>query len=92
MSNIIIISVVSFFALLGIYYIAREITGAFLKEEPSFVLLTVKNRENDIEYSIRSLLLKYPESDIIVTDNSSEDKTMEIARRMSLMYDRVHIR
>ncbi len=92
MSNIIIISVVSFFALLGIYYIVREITGALLKEEPAFVLLTVKNRENDIEYSIRSLLLKYPESDIIVTDNSSEDKTMEIARRMSLMYDRVHIK
>ncbi len=92
MSNIIIISVVSFFALLGIYYIVREITGALLKEEPSFVLLTVKNRENDIEYTIRSLLLKYPESDIIVTDNSSEDKTMEIVRRMSLIYDRVHIK
>lgn len=92
MSSIIIISIVSFFALLGIYYIVREIMGALLKEEPAFVLLTVKNRENDIEYSIRSLLLKYPESDIIVTDNSSEDKTMEIAGRMSLMYDRVHIR
>lgn len=85
-------SIFSFFAALGIYCIAREISRSMLKSEPSFVLLTVKNRENDIEYSIRSLLCKYPESKIIITDRSSDDKTMEIARRMSMMYDRVHIK
>lgn len=92
MANIIFWSLVSFFIALGIYCIINAITGAMLRAEPSFVLLTVKNRENDIEYSIRSLLYKYPKSDIIVTDNSSEDKTMEIVRRMSMMYDRVHIK
>lgn len=92
MANIMLWSVLSFFTALGVYCIIREVMGYMLKTEPSFVLLTVKNRENDIEYSIRSLLYKYPESQIIVSDNNSEDKTMEIAMRMSMMYDRVHIK
>lgn len=92
MKYILFWSLVSFFSVMGIYCIAREITGFLLKSEPSFVLLTVKNRENDIEYSIRSLLRKYPASDIIVTDKNSQDRTIEIARRMSMMYDRVHIK
>lgn len=92
MANIIFWSMISFFTALGVYCIIREITGYMLKTEPSFVLLTVKNRENDIEYSIRSLLYKYPESQIIIADNNSKDKTMEIARKMSMMYDRVHIK
>lgn len=92
MANIIFWSVISFFSVLGIYFLVREAAKVFLKTEPSFVLLTVRNRENDIEYSIRSLLYKYPESQIIIADRSSQDKTMEIAKRMSLMYDRVHIK
>ncbi len=92
MTNIIFWSVISFFTALGVYCIIREVMGCILKTEPSFVLLTVKNRENDIEYSIRSLLYKYPESQIIIADNNSEDGTMEIVRKMSMMYDRVHIK
>lgn len=92
MTNVIFWSVISFFSALGVYFLINEITKTFLKTEPSFVLLTVRNRENDIEYSIRSLLHKYPESKIIIADRSSQDKTMEIARNMSRMYDRVHIK
>ncbi len=92
MLYIIFWSLVSFFTVLGVYCAAREITRSLLKSEPAFVLLTVKNRENDIEYSIRSLLYKYPESKIIISDRNSDDRTMEIARRMSMMYDRVHIK
>lgn len=92
MGYIIFWSLLSFFAALGLYCIIKEAAGFLLRSEPSFVLLTVKNRENDIEYSIRSLLYRYPKSDIIITDNSSEDRTMDIALRMSMMYDRVHIK
>ncbi len=92
MFNIIFLSVISFFAALGIFYVLSEIANRILNTEPSFVLLTVKNRENDIEYSIRSLLKKYPTSEIIIADNDSTDSTLEIARRMANMYERVHIK
>lgn len=92
MNSIIFWSVISFFVALGIYFIIYEVISCVLKISPSFVLLTVKNRENDIEYSIRSLLHKYPSSEIIVADKNSSDNTVEIAHRMAMMYDRVHIK
>lgn len=92
MANIIFWSFVSFFVVLGVYCIINEAINYFFKITPDFVLLTVKNRENDIEYSIRSLLQKYPESEIIIADNNSSDNTLEIARRMAIMYNRVHIK
>jgi cellulose synthase/poly-beta-1,6-N-acetylglucosamine synthase-like glycosyltransferase len=92
MTNIVFLSFLSFFAVFGICSILNEVINSFYKSSPSFVLLTVKNRENDIEYSIRSLLHKYPTSEIIITDKNSSDATLEIARRMAMMYERIHIR
>lgn len=92
MFNIIFWSVISFFAAIGIFYVLSEIANRVLNAEPSYVLLTVRNRENDIEYSIRSLLKKYPLSEIIIADNNSTDATLEIAHRMANMYERVHIK
>ena len=92
LGSILFISVLSFFAVLGVYMILREIISARLCPSPESVVLSVRNCENNIEYTLRTLLVLYPKSRIIVEDDCSVDRTAEIVRRMARQYGRIHMK
>ena len=89
MESLLLISVLSFFSVVGAYMLAKEIISSRLCPDPESVVLSVKNCENDIEYTLRALLSRYPKSRIIVRDDCSVDSTAEIVRRMSKQYARI---
>ena len=91
MGSLVLISILSFFAAAGVYMLTREIITSRLCPDPKSVVLTVRNCENDIEYTLRAMLVRYPRSRIIVRDDQSTDRTAEIVRRMARQYGRIHM-
>ena len=91
MGSLLLISMLSFFAAAGVYMLAREIIISRLCPDPKSVVLKVRNCENDIEFTLRALLVRYPRSRIIVRDDCSVDRTAEIVRRMAKQYGRIHM-
>ena len=91
MESLLFISGLSVFALLGIYMLVRDIIVLRHNPDPESVVLNVRNCEDDIEYTLRALLVRYPKSRIVVRDDCSVDKTAEIVRRMANQYERIHI-
>lgn len=63
------------------------------REKPAeLILLYVKNRENEIEGTLRLLLFKNPRAQIYVVDRGSRDDTPKILRRLAEDYPRIHVR
>ena len=91
MGSLLLISALSFFAAAGVYMLAREIIVWQICPDPESVVLNVRNCENDIEFTLRVLLLRYPKSRIIVHDDCSVDRTADIVRRMAKQYGRIHM-
>ena len=91
MGSLLFISVLSFFAVLGIYLLIRGFLSVRISPDPESVVLSVRNCENDIEFTLRALLVRYPKSRIIVRDDCSVDNTVEIVRRMAKQYERIHM-
>ena len=91
MGSLFFVSVLSFFAVLGIYLLVRGAITARICPNPESIVLSVRNCENDIEFTLRALLVRYPESRIIVRDECSADRTAEIVRRMASQYGRITI-
>lgn len=89
MESLLFMSVLSFFAVLVAYSLARGIIAPLLIPDPESVVLSVRNRENDIEYTLRAILLRYPKSRVIVRDNQSSDRTAEIVSRMAQRHPRI---
>ncbi len=90
MGSLLFMSFLSFFALLGLYSAARAIVFPRIIPEPERIVLRVRNCENDIEYTLRALLHRYPKSRIIVRDEDSSDRTAEIVRRMASRCPRIY--
>ena len=78
--EILMISVLSLFAVLGAVTICKELIYGSLK--PKEITIYTLNDENSIEYLLRSLKNQYPETVIKIKDKGSDDKTLEIARRL----------
>ena len=91
MGSLLFISVLSFFALVGIYMLIREFIFPRFSPAPESVVLNVRNCEDDIEFTLCALLVRYPKSRIIVRDDCSTDQTAEIVRRMAAQYGRIHM-
>ena len=91
MGSFLFISVISFFSIAGVYMIAKEIITSRLCPDPESIVLNVRNCENDIEFTLRALLVRYPRSRIIVHDDCSTDNTAEIIKRMAKQYGRIHM-
>ncbi len=89
MESLLFISILSVFALIGVYSVTRGIIASHFVPEPKNVILRVKNCENDIEYTLRALLARYPKSRIIVRIEPSDDNTAEIVRRMERSCERI---
>lgn len=89
MGSLLFLSVLSLFAVFGVYMLAREIIISRLFPDPKSVVLKVRNCENDIEFTLRAMLVRYPKSLIIVRDDRSVDRTAEIVRRMAKQYRRI---
>lgn len=58
---------------------------------PRRILMSVKNRELEIEATVRLLLWKNPHAEIYITDQGSKDDTPEILSRLENDYPRIHI-
>ena len=89
MGSLLLISMLSFFASAGVYMLAREIILSQFCPGPERIVLKVRNCENDIEFTLRALLVRYPKSRIIVRDDCSVDRTAEIVRRMAKQHGRI---
>lgn len=84
-------------ALYGLFEIIKNIiyisTYTNFKSDGIYLIIAVKNQENKIEVFLRSTLFKilYGKEDylknIIVADLESEDKTKEIAKKLSEEYE-----
>lgn len=84
-------------ALYGLFEIIKNIiyisTYTNFKSDGIYLIIAVKNQENKIEGFLRSTLFKilYGKEDylknIIVADLKSEDKTKEIAKKLSEEYE-----
>lgn len=84
-------------ALYGLFDIIKNIiyisTYTKLKSNGIYLIIAVKNQEDKIEGFLRSMLFKilYGKEDylrnIIVADLKSEDKTKEIAKKLSNEYE-----
>lgn len=84
-------------ALYGLFEIIKNIiyisTYTKLKSDGIYLIIAVKNQEDKIEGFLRSILFKIlygKEEDlknIIVADLKSEDKTKEIAKKLSDEYE-----
>ena len=99
MLDIILISIFTFFAFYGILHITMDIASGvaqrrFSELARSHTVITVKDRENDVEGIIRSLAWKQlnlascgtiPE--LYAVDLGSCDGTYEILERLALEYD-----
>lgn len=92
MVSFILCLVVSFFAVFGVYRFAAEIFKAVLLPAPESITLRVKNCENDIEYTLRTLLMEYPKSSIVVVDADSTDNTLDIVKRLAAKHTRIKIK
>jgi len=85
-----------FFAIIGFCEIVRRILFCFFEQKAQkemYVILTVKNEEENIEDIIRSLVWKYsskkdfePLPHIIVVDLGSTDATFAILEKLSEEY------
>lgn len=85
-----------FFAIIGFCEIIRRIISCFLKEDAHkemYIILTVKNEEENIEDIIRSLVWKYSSNEdfvtlphIIVVDLGSTDATFDILEKLTDEY------
>lgn len=80
--EIFMISVLSLFAVLGAVTICKELIYGSLK--PREITIYALNNENSIEYLLRSLKNQYPETVIKIKDGGSEDKTLEIAKKLGV--------
>ena len=84
-------------ALYGLFEIIKNIiylsTYTNFKSDGIYVIIAVKNQEEKIEGFLRSILFKilYGREDylknIIVADLKSQDKTKEIAKKLSYEYE-----
>ena len=101
MENFIINSILWTFALYGLFELIKQIiymcTYTNMKADGIYIIIAVKNQEEQIEGFLRSSLFKllYGKEeyikDIIVADLDSTDKTKEIVNKMSIDYDCVKI-
>ncbi len=84
-------------ALYGLFEIIKDIiylgTYTNFKSNGIYLIIAVKNQENKIEVFLRSVLFKilYGKEEyfknIIIADLKSEDKTKEIAKKLSQEYE-----
>ena len=82
---LIILSVVSVFAVLGIDCLIREIVRAKFRNPPSVVVCGYNN-ENEIEYVLLRAMFMHPDSEIYVLGGSGSD----ILKRMMRDYPNIH--
>ena len=73
-----------------------EKTGAPRAGDPPFprlsVVVAARNEEHDVEQALTSLLdLDYPDYEVIFVDDRSDDRTGEIADRLSEQHDRLRV-
>ena len=88
-------------AFYGLFEIIKNIiyitTYTKLKSDGIYVIIAVKNQESKIEGFLRSLIFKilYGKEDniknIIVADLKSQDKTKEIAKKISNEYEFLNV-
>ena len=97
MGNFIINSILWIFALYGFFELVKQViyicTYTNMKADGIYIIIAVKNQEERIEGFLRAILFKiiYGREEflknIIVADLKSEDKTKEIAKKLSKEYD-----
>lgn len=92
-------TIIWIFALYGFIEVIKSIkyahTYANLKSDKMYFILAVKNQEDKIEGTVRSLLFRilYGKEDlinnVIIADLNSSDKTLEIAEKLEREYENV---
>ena len=97
MENFIINSILWTLALYGLFELIKQIVNMItytnLRADGIYIIIAVKNQEEKIEGFLRSILFKilYGREDylknIIVADLKSQDKTKEIAKKLSEEYE-----
>lgn len=93
MLNIYLISVIMILAVLGIYFLVKEITSLILKNRyDSCVVLRIYDNAENVENIVRDTLTANPESDIFIINKSKNSEISEILSKLEQDYARIHIK
>lgn len=93
MLNVYLISLIMLLAVLGVYFLIKEITALIIKNHcDSCVILKIYDDADSAENMIRSALSANPESDIIVINKSKSSEVSHILSKFEKDYGRVHIK
>ncbi len=88
-----VVAIMSVFAVYGLISIIREICTQFLVKagESDRIVIYVKSNTERIEGVVRSLMIKNPGAEIIVTSKDKGGEVREIIDKLSRDYGRIHI-
>ena len=94
MLNSVILALLSVFSFIGVILTLELIIKAIRNRhtENPYILIAVRNRADEIEGVIRTLMRKYPNSEFIVIDLGSTDDTHEILKKLSNDYSRIKVK
>lgn len=102
MEYVVLTSIIWILAIYGFIEIVKTIVYYFtttnIKENGTYMIIAVKNQENNIECFIRNLLFRilYGKEEsiknIIITDLDSQDATMEILKKLEKDYDCISVK
>ena len=92
--EITIICILSILAVIGIDCIVKNVVRRFVYASPPVPCVNIftYNNENDVEYTVRSALNNYPDSEITIYDSGSTDDTKKILKMLARDYSNVKIK
>lgn len=82
----------SILAVIGAYAIFYDINKHLHQKIPKRIIVHSRDFEDEIEYSIRSLITYYPETEIIVIHNSKNDEILKILTMLTKQYKNLVLR
>lgn len=93
MLNICFLSIIMIFSVIGIYFLIREIlTVIFRNNVQSCVVLEVKDKTNELEYTLRSVLTANPNSEVVILNKCKNEEINKILNKFSDDNSRIHIK
>lgn len=91
MFQFICLCIFSIFAVIGLNSIANELKKKLYKKMCCSVIIHTKDFKNELEYTVRSLVVNYPNLYIDIIDDGGSDENTEILAILKTQYPQIKI-